>query len=213
MIFSHATENNQQGSLLWASSVAKSVQSIDVFKIGNDFQAVVSMINILKPADNTAILLIIPIKKDATSYNIPASLESIELERYIACSDSLKTSRRLIVVACSLRGYIQVWDIASKEMIIEDMMAAQRVPYEDIQLSIVEHDFENLADSIDPNQLRHCSQSDQVCQCLQNDKIVMGMRNTDGNLDQSKNFYMSMASERLCTPDQFGIDAVEFLSF
>ena len=132
MIFSHATENNQQGTLIWASSVTKSVQSIDVFKIGNEFQAVISMINTLKPADNTATMLIIPIKKDTTSYSIPASLESIELERYIACSDGLKTSRRLIVVSCSERGYIQVWDIASKEMIIEDMMAAQRVPYEDI---------------------------------------------------------------------------------
>ena len=73
----------------------------------------------------------------------------------------MKSSRKLIVVSCSERGWIQIYNIATKEMITELMLNAQREAYSDIEVSIIEHDFENFLDSIDQSQIRHCAKADK----------------------------------------------------
>ena len=46
-------------------------------------------------------------------------------------------------------------------MITELMLNAQREAYSDIEVSIIEHDFENFLDSIDQSQIRHCAEADK----------------------------------------------------
>ena len=72
MIFSHSKDPSLRGNLIWASSVTKTVTSVDIVKNGMDFQAVVSVKNIVPFSDNTANILIIPILKTAANdYEVP----------------------------------------------------------------------------------------------------------------------------------------------
>ena len=41
----------------------------------------------------------------------------------------------------------------------------------------------------------------------------MGLKNEDGGLDQEQDFIMSMNSSVLCSPDQFGLAPIDFLTF
>ena len=98
---------------------------MDIVKNGTNYFAVISMKNIMPFSDGTAIIEIIPISKsDENIYSVEEETKFIELERKVACSDKIKSSRNLIVVSCYERGWIQIFNIATKKMIIEEMLVA-----------------------------------------------------------------------------------------
>ena len=88
--------------LIWVSDVTKTVTSLDIVQKGNNFLAVIAVQNIVPFSDQGATIEIIPIfKTDQNFYSVPQFTEKIELERYIACADNIKSSTSLVVVSCS----------------------------------------------------------------------------------------------------------------